>query len=310
MEYLWLVIGLTVLTIAADFLVEGASGLAKRLRISDLIIGLTVVAVGTSAPELTVNVLAAAKGSSEIAITNILGSNLINILIIIGLSAAVFPISCKPNTFRYELPLSIIVNFCVLALGIAFGSINRLAGIILILLFFIFNTYTFRQALKDRKSRVQLPIEEHMSFVKIFELIVMGLGGLIWSGDVIVDNAVIVARNLGVSEAVIGFTIVAIGTSLPELATSVMAACKKNSDLAIGTVIGSNVFNVLFALGISAVIRPLELYQSFITDAIVVGCSSLLVWLFLLFNKQRRITRWEGISMIIIYVLYLIVMLN
>ena len=314
MNYLLLVIGFALLTISADWLINGASGLAKRLNISDLVIGLTIVAFGTSAPELVVNIVAAAEGSSDIALTNILGSNIINTLIILGISATIFPVACQKSTFRIEIPLSALAGLAALLLGTNFFGlmhlgekqvgVSRFDGIILIIFFICFCTYTIVQGLRNRtnsndETYVAAPIW------KAILLIITGLTGLIIGGELIVNNAVSIAKSWGVPESVIGVTIVALGTSLPELATSAMAAYKKNTDLAIGNVIGSNIFNVFFVLGISSIIRPLSGYENLQVDAAMAAGSSLLLLFFIIISKKRNINRIEGISMLVIYGIYL-----
>ncbi len=314
MEYLFLIAGFTLLTFSADWLINGASGLAKRLNISDLVIGLTIVAFGTSAPELVVNIVAATEGSSDIALTNILGSNIINTLIILGISATIYPVACKKSTFRIEIPLSALAGLAVLLLGtnffglIHFGDkqlgVSRFDGIMLIIIFICFCTYTIVQGLRNRtnsndETYIAVPIWKAIS------LIIVGLTGLIIGGELIVNNAVSIAQSWGIPESVIGVTIVALGTSLPELATSAMAAYKKNTDLAIGNVIGSNIFNVFFVLGISSIIHPLQGYENLQVDAAMAAGSSILLLIFIVISKKRNINRIEGISMLAIYGIYL-----
>ena len=314
MNYVLLIIGFALLTISAEWLINGASGLAKRLNISDLVIGLTIVAFGTSAPELVVNIVAATEGSSDIALTNILGSNIINTLIILGISATIFPVACKQSTYRIEIPLSVLAGLAVLLLGTNFfgllhlgeshNGVSRIDGIMLLSIFICFCSYTIYQGLHNR-DKASAESYEAMPIWKAILLIVFGLAGLIIGGELIVSNAVTIAKSWGISEAVIGVTIVALGTSLPELATSAMAAYKKNTDLAIGNVIGSNIFNVFFVLGISATIRPLPSYENLQVDAAMAAGSSLLLLLFIAISRKRNINRIEGIAMLTIYGIYL-----
>ena len=314
MNYVLLIIGFALLTISADWLINGASGLAKRLNISDLVIGLTIVAFGTSAPELVVNIVAATEGSSDIALTNILGSNIINTLIILGISATIFPVACKQSTYHIEIPLSALAGLAVLLLGTNFfgllhlgeshNGVSRIDGTILLAIFICFCSYTIYQGLHNR-DKASTESYEAMPIWKAILLIVFGLAGLIIGGELIVSNAVTIAKSWGISEAVIGVTIVALGTSLPELATSAMAAYKKNTDLAIGNVIGSNIFNVFFVLGISATIRPLPSHENIQVDAAMAAGSSLLLLLFIAISRKRNINRIEGIAMLTIYGIYL-----
>lgn len=319
MNYLLLIIGFVLLTFAADWLINGASGLAKRLNISDLVIGLTIVAFGTSAPELVVNIVAAFEGSSDIALTNILGSNIINTLIILGLSATIFPVVCQKSTYCIEIPISVLAGLMVLLLGTNFFGfmhlnetnlgISRIDGLILLTIFIGFCSYTIYQGLHNRTAN-NIENYEAMPIWKAIILIIIGLAGLIIGGEFIVKNAISIAKSWGISESVIGVTIVALGTSLPKLATSAMAALKKNTDLAIGNVIGSNIFNVFFVLGISSIINPLSSYENLQIDAALVATSSLLLLIFIGISRKRKINRIEGISMLIIYTIYLIWLLS
>ena len=252
------------------------------------------------------NLVAAINGSSEIALTNILGSNIINTLIILGVSALIYPVASQKSSRRQDIPLSTFAGFAVLCLVMLTpgeGGVNRWGGVFLLLCFCIFMVLTMRHARKH-------PAEAGEEFVpipawKAIGLIVVGLTGLIIGGQAIVASAQNIARSLGVSEHVIGLTVVALGTSLPELATSAMAAYKKNSDLAIGNVIGSNIFNVFFVLGVSACIRPLPSYDGLMLDAFMAGCSSLLLLGFLYTNKERQLQRWQGLVFLCIYAAYL-----
>ena len=306
LSYLLIVAGFVFLIMGADWLVNGASGLAKRFNVPDLVIGLTVVAFGTSAPELVVNLVAAIKGSSEIALTNILGSNIINTLVILGVSALIYPVASQASSRKRDIPLSIFAGFAVLLLVLLTpgdGGVNRWGGVLLLVCFCYFMFLTMRHARKNPAESAEeyTPIPAW----KAVGLIFVGLLGLIVGGQAIVASAQNIARSWGVSEHIIGLTVVALGTSLPELATSAMAAYKKNSDLAIGNVIGSNIFNVFFVLGVSACIRPLASYDGLILDAFMAGCSSLLLLAFLYTNKERKLQRWQGFVFLCIYAVYL-----
>lgn len=308
-----LIIGFVLLVKGADWLVDGASALAKRFGISDLVIGLTVVAFGTSMPEFVVNMVSVADGATDLAITNILGSNIINTLVILGFTALVYPVVVSQrHTRNFDIPMSIIAGVCVFAAIVVpspFGEegqgITRLGGIILLLLFIVFLYNTFRHA-KDNPDEVDKINYVPMPFWKPVCWILFGLAGLVIGGEMIVKSAVQIAIGMGVSQAVIGLTIVALGTSLPELATSVIAATKKNSDIAMGNVIGSNIFNVFFVLGASATVHPLPSYHGIVLDAWFAALASVLVWLFVMTNKQREIKRWEGAILVMVYVIYLI----
>lgn len=310
-----LIVGFVVLILGADWLVSGASGLAKRLNVPDLVIGLTVVAFGTSAPELMVNLMAAFNNESEIALTNILGSNTINTFIILGISALIYPIKSQKSSRQYEIPWSMFAGLIILVMGTeCFGLcggdaiISRLDGVVLLLIFSLFMYYTLKMAKNNTENQEEgfLP----MKIWKAVLLIAVGLVALVVGGKVIVINAVSIAQAFGVSQAVIGVTVVALGTSLPELATSAIAAFKKNPDLAIGNVIGSNIFNVFFVLGISAVIRPLPSYSNLWIDASLAALGSLLLLLFVSTNRHKELKRWQGAFFLACYGVYLIWLLT
>ena len=283
MTYFLLIVGFVLLTISANWLVDGASGLAKRLNISDLVIGLTVVAFGTSAPELVVNITSSIQGSNEIALTNILGSNIINTLVILGIAAVIYPVRCQSSTFKYEIPFSCFAGLIVLLMGTqcfglfpnTFRGISRVDGFILLGFFILYLIYNVRMSRRTLNSQSQ----EEYKAMKIWKgvlLIIVGLAGLTLGGHLIVEKAILIAQNWGVPQSIIGVTIVSIGTSLPELATSAVAAYKKNTDLAIGNIIGSNIFNIFFVLSISSIIYPLKDYALFPVDAAMAAGSSLL----------------------------------
>lgn len=310
-----LIVGFVVLILGADWLVSGASGLAKRLNVPDLVIGLTVVAFGTSAPELMVNLMAAFNNESEIALTNILGSNTINTFVILGVAALIYPIKSQKSSRKYEIPWSVFAGLIILVMGTeCFGLcggdaiISRLDGVVLLLIFSLFMYYTLKMAKNNTENQEEgfLP----MKIWKAVLLIAVGLVALVVGGKVIVINAVSIAQAFGVSQAVIGVTVVALGTSLPELATSAIAAFKKNPDLAIGNVIGSNIFNVFFVLGISAVIRPLPSYSNLWIDASLAALGSLLLLLFVSTNRHKELKRWQGAFFLACYGVYLVWLLT
>lgn len=303
-----LVGGLVLLVLGANWLVDGASGLAKRFNISDLVIGLTVVAFGTSMPELVVNLISVSNGVTDLAITNVLGSNIINIFVILGTTAVIYPVASQKHSRDFDIPMSLVAGLLVLAfvtIGFFGGDkgICQWEGILLLALFVVFLAESARHA----KSGAA--VEESYKPMKIWKasaLVLFGLGGLVVGGELIVKSAVKIACDLGVSDAIIGLTVVALGTSLPELATSVVAACKQNSDIAFGNVIGSNIFNIFFVLGISAVIHPLPAYKGLEVDAVMVALGSVMVGFFIIANKEREIKRWAGALLLVMYVGYLI----
>jgi cation:H+ antiporter len=305
------VFGFVALVKGADWLVDGASAIAKRFGISDLVIGLTVVAFGTSMPEFVVNMVSVAEGTTDLALTNILGSNIINTFVILGLTALVYPIASQKRSRDFDIPLSIIAGILVL-LCVLFSErypigepgVNRYGGILLLLLFCYFLYNTFRHS-KEHPDDAETETVKEIPVRRAIALMLGGFIGLTVGGELIVKSAVDIATRLGVSEAIIGLTIVALGTSLPELATSVIAAAKHNSDIAIGNVFGSNIFNVFFVLGTSAVIRPLPAYEGLELDACIAALGSIIVWLAIKTNHERKIQRWAGALLLLIYAGYL-----
>ena len=302
--------GLALILLGANGLTDGAAAVAKRFKISDLVIGLTIVACGTSAPELVISTMSALSGSADMAIGNVVGSNIFNVLAIIGVTALVLPIKVGEGMLSKEIPLvilsSLVLAFCandVLLDGGSTNAISRIDGLILLCFFLIFLRYTFAIARNGGEEAEGEKIKE-MPMWKSVLFILGGLAGLIYGGQLFVDGASGVASSLGVSESIIGLTIVAGGTSLPELATSVTAALKKNSGIAVGNVIGSNLFNVFFVLGCSSTISPLPLGGITNLDLMVMVGSTILFWLVGWFFKKRTITRVEGALMVACYVAY------
>ena len=324
MNILLLIGGLILILLGANGLTNGAASVAKRFHIPPIVIGLTIVAFGTSAPELTVSVSSALKGSADIAIGNVVGSNIFNTLMIVGCTALFAPIVITRNTLRKEIPLcilsSIVLLICANDVFLDKASeniLNRVDGLLLLCFFVIFMGYTFAIASKPATIEQQaehLVIEEEteiksLPWWKSILYIIGGLAALIYGGQLFVDGATGIARNLGVSESIIGLTLVAGGTSLPELATSIVAALKKNPEIAIGNVIGSNLFNIFFVLGCSASITPLHLSGITNFDLFTLVGSGILLWLFGLFFAKRTITRIEGGVMILCYVAYTVVLI-
>ena len=308
MDFLWLILGLALILIGANALTDGAASVAKRFHISPLVIGLTIVAFGTSAPELTVSVVSALKGSAGLAIGNVIGSNIFNCLMIVGCTAAIVPIQISKGTLSKEIPLcllaAIVLFICAndpLINGLSTNSISRSEGLLLLCFFAIFMGYTFAIAHNGQAEDTAIPT---LSVGRSTLYIIGGLAGLIYGGQCFVDGASGIARSLGVSESVIGLTLVAGGTSLPELATSVVAALKKNPEMAVGNVIGSNLFNVFFVLGCSASITamPVQGISSLDLGMHILAC--LLLFIFGLFFQQRTITRIEGIALVACYIGY------
>ena len=324
MNILLLIGGLILILLGANGLTDGAASVAKRFHIPPIVIGLTIVAFGTSAPELTVSVSSALKGSADIAIGNVVGSNIFNTLMIVGCTALFAPIVITRNTLRKEIPLCILSSIVLLICAndvfldkAPENILNRVDGLLLLCFFVIFMGYTFAIASKPvtMEQQAEHPVIEEETEIKSLPwwksilYIIGGLAALIFGGQLFVDGATGIARNLGVSESIIGLTLVAGGTSLPELATSIVAALKKNPEIAIGNVIGSNLFNIFFVLGCSASITPLHLSGITNFDLFTLVGSGILLWLFGLFFAKRTITRIEGGIMILCYVAYTVVLI-
>ena len=318
MNILFLIGGLILILLGANGLTDGAASVAKRLRIPSIVIGLTIVAFGTSAPELTVSVSSALKGSADIAIGNVVGSNIFNTLMIVGCTALFAPIVITRNTLKKEIPLCILSSVVLLVCAndvfldkAPENILNRVDGLLLLCFFAIFMGYTFAIASKPYSTGGQEEENEIklLPWWKSVLYIIGGLAALIYGGQLFVNGATGIARNLGVSESIIGLTLVAGGTSLPELATSIVAALKKNPEIAIGNVIGSNLFNIFFVLGCSASITPLHLSGITNFDLLTLVGSCILLWLFGLFFAKRTITRIEGSIMILCYVAYTVVLI-
>lgn len=298
--------GFVSLILGANWLVDGASALAKKYKVSDLVIGLTIVAFGTSAPELVVNSIASVKGYSDIVLGNIIGSNNFNLFFILGLSALILPIKVQSSTAWKEIPISLFVSVLLLFLlndfvftGTTYSS--RIDGFIMLALFCLFLYYVFNQMKNDNQT---VTAEIQQSALKIWGLIIVGLGGLILGGQLVVVNSVEIANTLGVSEKIIGLTIVAAGTSLPELVTSIVAATKKNSDIAIGNVIGSNIFNILLIFSISSIIKPIEYNPKFNLDLLMLIGGTIFLFTSMLTGQKKRLDRWEAGILFAFYIVY------
>lgn len=312
LNYVLFIIGFIALIKGADLLVDGASSIARRFKISDMVIGLTIVAFGTSTPELFVNITASIKGNTDIAIGNVLGSNIANIFLILGISSLIYPLSVTKGTVWKEIPFSLMA---ALLLGVLandqiidksnYSTLTRIDGIVFLLFFIIFTYYVFGIAKNSIEGlEDQIPGRQH-GIIKSIMYIIIGFIGLGVGGKLIVDGAVRIAVVFGLSQSVIGLTIVAIGTSLPELATSAIAAYKKNVEIAVGNVVGSNIFNILFVLGISSTIKELPFQKSNNIDILIVIIASLLLFICMFTGKKRVLDRWEGAVFIILYFCYI-----
>ncbi|MBR1457939.1 MAG: calcium/sodium antiporter [Oscillospiraceae bacterium] len=303
---IWLVAGFVLLVKGADFFVDGSSSVAKMLKVPSLIIGLTIVAMGTSLPECAVSVTTALAKNNELAIANAVGSNLFNLMVVCGVCAVLCPLAVQKSTLMKEYPFSVGVAALLLVFGLLGMQVGHLEGIIMLLIFVAFLLYMVFSALRARKegSAVQ---EEEYKILPVWQCIVFIIGGaaaIVFGGDRVVDSASFIAEKFGISQNLIGLTIVAFGTSLPELVTSAVAAKKKEVDMALGNVIGSNIFNILMVLGISAAISPMAFIAENAVDICVLIAFSVIVWLFCW--KRQQLVRWQGAAMLALYAGYIV----
>lgn len=307
LQLVLLVLGLILLVKGADWLVDGASVLAKKNNISDLAIGLTIVAFGTSAPELVVNSVAASGNYPDIVFGNVIGSNNFNLFAILGIAGLITPLAVQSSTVWKEIPFSFLAAIAFFFLANNYflsdpAHLSRIDAMILLGFFAAFLYYVATQLKADPLvARVE---NKDYSMLKIWGLIIIGLAGLVGGGKLVVDNAVSIAESLGVSEKIIGLTIIAAGTSLPELATSVVAAMKKNADIAIGNIVGSNIFNLLLILGVSSLIRPLDYNPAFNADIYLLSAGTIFLFLAMFLGKKSRLDRWQAAILLMIYASY------
>lgn len=312
LNILLLIIGLALVVGGANFLTDGAASIAKRFRLSDLVIGLTVLAFGTSAPELTVSLMAALKGSADIAIGNVIGSNIFNILAIVGITALIMPLTMSNSTIRIEIPLTILSSAVLFFMAndrlfdmAGENVITRTEGFVLLAFFLIFLFYTFNMS-KGEESPGQV---RQFALPLSIIMVIGGLVALVFGGDLFVDNAAMLAGRMGVSESVVAITIVAGGTSLPELVTTLVAAIKKRPGMAIGNIVGSNLFNILLILGVSSSISPIRIQGITVVDYGIFILATILLYIFGLFFGDKTIKRFEGsilLSLFICYTVYLV----
>ena len=301
-ELLLLVAGFTMLVKGADWFVDGTSGIARKMGIPQLVVGLTIVAMGTSAPEAAVSITAALKGNASIAIGNVVGSNILNILIILGLTAVITSVAIQKSTLKIEIPYMLAITIALIIMGFD-GSVSRVEGIVLWVLFVIYLVYLFFLAKNGKEENEEVTD----STLKLLISALIGGVVVVWGSDVTVDAATTIAQILGMSERFIGLTIVALGTSLPELVTSVTAAKKGNADIAIGNIVGSNIFNILFVIGTTALIIPVPYAASFLIDGGIAVAAGILLWISVCKNLELR--RPWGIVMLLSYAAYFIYLL-
>lgn len=311
MAYILLIVGFALLIKGADLFVDGSSNIAKLLRVPSILIGLTIVAFGTSSPEATVSIIAALEGSADVSLGNVVGSNIFNITLVIGVAAFLYPLKVESATIRKEIPFTLLASVALLILmsDIVLGGLNsnlltQSDGFIFLLFLSIFMYYVIEIGLKSRKDTAGEPVPEGIRWGKNSLITILGLAAIIFGGNLVVDNGTKIAYSLGMSETLVGLTIIAIGTSLPELVTSISAALKKESEIALGNIIGSNIFNILFVLGVSATITPLAVNDKMFMDVILMIVLTIILFVFS--RTNFKIGKREGLVLVAAYIIYLV----
>lgn len=316
MNYILLIVGFLLLIKGADIFVGGASAIAKKLGIPPVIVGLTIVSIGTSAPELAVSIISSLQGSNEIAMGNVIGSNLFNTLVVLGVTTIVLPLIIKKDTIKVDFMINILVTFLlfILTFGKIFNNdniISRIDGLILVAICVIYMIFLIIKSKKTNISEISED-EKNIRIAKKLVAVILGAVGIVLGGKLVVDSATNIAYSLGMSEKLVGLTIVAMGTSLPELVTSVVAATKGENDIALGNVLGSNIFNILLILGVSSAITPIPVAQNLIVDFIFLLCVSIFIFALIIFSKgkEKKLTRIEGVVLVVLYIGYIIYIIN
>jgi len=311
MTYVLLLIGFALLIKGADYFVDGSSNIARLLKIPPILIGLTIVALGTSSPEATVSIIAALGGNADVAVGNVVGSNIFNITIVIGVAAFLFPLKVQSETIKKEIPFTLLASIVMLVLmsdialqGFSSNVLTRSDGIIFLIFLSIFMYYVIELGLRSRQNATLTQVTENVKWGKNILITLVGLAAIIFGGDLVVDNATKIAYSLGMSETLVGLTIIAIGTSLPELVTSISAALKKESEIALGNIVGSNIFNILFVLGASSAITPIAVNDKVFIDVIIMIALTLVLLVFA--RTGFKIGKREGLMLASAYVIYLV----
>lgn len=302
-EFVWIVVCMAVVLWGADRFTDGACALARRLKVSELVIGLTVVALGTSLPEFIVSFMSVLRGSGNMSVGNIVGSNVFNTLVVIGASSIMLGMKVESSLLRRDLPLMFVASVLLVIFAGVNGVLSVWEGLMFLAFFSVYTYIAYRVGLRDRKAAQEVAHSEQMPYYKIVLFILIGMAALVLGGRFLVDNAAAVARRFDISESVIGITILAAGTSLPELMTSIVAARKGSEGLALGNAIGSNIFNIAFVLGICSTVSPIIVSELTLTDWVMLLGSCLLVWL--LAWTSRKLSRWEGVVLVACYLVYL-----
>ena len=300
-QILVLAVGFTILVKGADWFVDGAAGIAAKFGIPPLVIGLTIVAMGTSAPEAAVSITSAIKGNAGITVGNVVGSNIMNILVILGLASLITPIAVQKSTVKVEIPFMLFVTGLLLALGYSGNQIGFTEGVVLWAAFLVYLGYLLWSA---KKNPAEAEEERLRPVWKLLLLVAVGMGLILWGSDLAVDAASAIAKMLGMSDRLIGLTIVALGTSLPELVTSVAASRKGEADIAIGNIVGSNIFNILFVAGTTALITPVAFEPGFVIDTLIAAAAGVLLWVCVF--RKRKLSRLGGGVMLAAYAAYFV----
>lgn len=310
MTYVLLLVGFVLLIKGADFFVDGSSNIARLLQIPPILIGLTIVALGTSSPEATVSIIAALGGNADVAVGNVVGSNIFNITVVVGLAAFLFPLKVQSETIKKEIPFTLLASIVMLVLmsdvalqGFGSNLLTRADGLIFLIFLSIFMYYVIELGLRSRQNAALTHTSPDIKWGKNILITLLGLAAIIFGGDLVVDNATQIAYSLGMSETLVGLTIIAIGTSLPELVTSISAALKKESEIALGNIVGSNIFNILFVLGASSAITPIAVNDKVFIDVIIMIALTLVLLVFA--RTGFRIGKREGFMLVVAYAIYL-----
>lgn len=311
MTYILLLVGFGLLIKGADLFVDGSSNVARLLRVPPILIGLTIVAFGTSSPEATVSIIAALEGNADISLGNIIGSNIFNITLVVGVAAFIFPLKVENETIKKEIPFTLLASGVLLILisdtvlqGLNDNLLTRSDGLIFLTFLTIFLYYVFEVAMKSRRDTAEEKVSDDIKWGRSILFALIGLAAIIFGGDMVVKNGTEIALSLGMSETLVGLTIIAIGTSLPELVTSITAALKKESEIALGNIVGSNIFNILFVLGAASVISPLPVNDKVFIDVILMMVLTVVL---LIFSRTKfKIGKSEGIILVAVYVIYLV----
>ncbi|WP_079529268.1 calcium/sodium antiporter [Halobacillus hunanensis] len=311
MAYVLLIVGFALLIKGADLFVDGSSNIARLLRVPPILIGLTIVAFGTSSPEATVSIIAALEGSADVSLGNVIGSNIFNITLVVGAAAFLFPLKVENETIKKEIPFTLLASAALLILmsdvalqGLDSNMLTRSEGFIFLLFLSIFMYYVIEIGLKSRRDTGNESVPEDITWGKNILISILGLAAIIFGGNLVVNNGTEIAYSLGMSETLVGLTIIAVGTSLPELVTSISAALKKESEIALGNIVGSNIFNILFVLGASAAISPLAVNDKVFIDVILMIVLTVLL---LIFSRTSfKIGKREGLLLVVAYIIYLV----